>query len=459
MGYIQQSNTKKIYAYLTQTGKEKIITGDTMDFQIKYFSLHDDDINYKIASKISGTTYNIPKTGFIPDITGDEDICLPHISDATFLEKNQLIYNPFVPPQITIIPGCTDPTALNYNPLANQNDGSCIPKIFGCTDPTALNYNSQANVDDGSCTYQTPPLTATVSQACPSANYDEVILNVTNPQGGSGGPYKWKVIAIANGTPISSTDQFYQFYDDYLLLKDINSPFTFGTVWYFGATKTDIFYKVYLVDTQTNNEALLFTSTLICREPITAQENLRMSLDAEFQGATAGYIGGSNVVPGTTNIPTDPPFYATVDYFLYKDDYPNTPISTDSYTNAYFKLEKVGFDSTAAGYNPAWEYVDIVLATSSNPFFETPINSSVIFEFDNNTYGNVTAEPNNVKYKKRVPIKVKRLAKGTTKPTFSNLTDPLQQNGSIKLRLYTDYGNTQVVTADFTLSFAIKTWS
>lgn len=101
MGYIQQSNTKKIYAYLTQLGKEKIISGDTIDFQVQYFSLHDEDINYIIASKTNGTTYNIPKSGFIPDITGDSDICLPAISDATFLEKNKLvgIIEPPQPPQ------------------------------------------------------------------------------------------------------------------------------------------------------------------------------------------------------------------------------------------------------------------------------------------------------------------------------------------------------------------------
>ena len=91
MGYIQQSDVKKIYAYLTQTGKEKIISGDTIDFQVKYFSLHDEDINYIIASKTSGTTYNIPKSGFIPNITGDDNICLPNISDATFLDKNKLV--------------------------------------------------------------------------------------------------------------------------------------------------------------------------------------------------------------------------------------------------------------------------------------------------------------------------------------------------------------------------------
>ena len=53
----------------------------------------------------------------------------------------------------TTIYGCTDPTAFNYNPNANVNNGTCIAKVYGCTDPNAANYNASANVDDGSCTY------------------------------------------------------------------------------------------------------------------------------------------------------------------------------------------------------------------------------------------------------------------------------------------------------------------
>jgi hypothetical protein len=49
------------------------------------------------------------------------------------------------------IPGCTDPTAYNYNSAANTDDGSCVAVVNGCTDPTAYNYNSAANTDDGSC--------------------------------------------------------------------------------------------------------------------------------------------------------------------------------------------------------------------------------------------------------------------------------------------------------------------
>jgi len=51
------------------------------------------------------------------------------------------------------VPGCTDQTANNFNPLANQDDGSCTYTVSGCTDKTAENYNPLANQDDGSCTY------------------------------------------------------------------------------------------------------------------------------------------------------------------------------------------------------------------------------------------------------------------------------------------------------------------
>ena len=36
--------------------------------------------------------------------------------------------------------GCTDPCAANFDPLADDNDGSCL-YYDGCTDPSALNYD------------------------------------------------------------------------------------------------------------------------------------------------------------------------------------------------------------------------------------------------------------------------------------------------------------------------------
>ena len=47
--------------------------------------------------------------------------------------------------------GCTDTNSLNYDPLANTDDGTCVQIVYGCTNPLAFNYDSTANVDDGSC--------------------------------------------------------------------------------------------------------------------------------------------------------------------------------------------------------------------------------------------------------------------------------------------------------------------
>ena len=61
----------------------------------------------------------------------------------------------------SIIYGCINPFACNYDSNADVDDGSCILPD-GCTDPEALNYDLLALCDDGSCEY--------LFELCESAN-------------------------------------------------------------------------------------------------------------------------------------------------------------------------------------------------------------------------------------------------------------------------------------------------
>ncbi|MEN9743951.1 MAG: hypothetical protein RLZZ65_1756 [Bacteroidota bacterium] len=81
---------------------------------------------------------------------------------------------------VLLVPGCMNPAACNYNPLANVDNNSCLfpgnpcndnnPNtindsinpdcncvgeliVNGCTDPLSCNYNPLANVDDNSCIF------------------------------------------------------------------------------------------------------------------------------------------------------------------------------------------------------------------------------------------------------------------------------------------------------------------
>jgi uncharacterized delta-60 repeat protein len=85
---------------------------------------------------------------------------------------------------VTTIPGCMNPAACNYNPLATVDNGSCILPgspcddnnantindmidancnctgtaiIPGCMNPAACNYNPLANVEDNSCLFPGSP--------------------------------------------------------------------------------------------------------------------------------------------------------------------------------------------------------------------------------------------------------------------------------------------------------------
>jgi len=84
---------------------------------------------------------------------------------------------------VTEIPGCTDPTAFNYDPTATVDDGSCVPYTFGCTNPEAVNYNAEANQDDGSCIIE-GCMNPVATNYNPEANSDDgscIIEGCTDP--------------------------------------------------------------------------------------------------------------------------------------------------------------------------------------------------------------------------------------------------------------------------------------
>jgi hypothetical protein len=60
--------------------------------------------------------------------------------------------------------GCTNSEADNYDPNATEDDGSC--EFGGCIDTLANNYDSTANVDDGSCIYSEAVMSVDFMSGC-----------------------------------------------------------------------------------------------------------------------------------------------------------------------------------------------------------------------------------------------------------------------------------------------------
>ena len=100
--------------------------GDDIDIECSYF---EDQDNYGGAYDCNGECFGVAVLNECGCVGGDtgisEDICY----------------------------GCTDSGALNYDPEATFDDGSCEYSIYGCTDSEAVNYCEDCTDDDGSCVY------------------------------------------------------------------------------------------------------------------------------------------------------------------------------------------------------------------------------------------------------------------------------------------------------------------
>ena len=95
---------------------------------------------------MAGTEYGgVDGTVLVQTLCGDTILAvLP--GNANF--GNDTITSPYTVQPCTpnAILGCTTPGFTEYNPQANQDDGSCLtPVVLGCIDPTSPDYDATAN--------------------------------------------------------------------------------------------------------------------------------------------------------------------------------------------------------------------------------------------------------------------------------------------------------------------------
>ena len=132
-----------------------------------------------LQSLINCIDFYLPKRDIQKDniLSKEQQITIDKVSQILKTVTSNSIYTSTVPDKVNNrVRGCTDPKALNYNSLAQQNDGSCRykkiippidivveeeevfleeePEIKGCTDSSALNYNPNATSDNGTCKYE-----------------------------------------------------------------------------------------------------------------------------------------------------------------------------------------------------------------------------------------------------------------------------------------------------------------
>jgi hypothetical protein len=149
MGYVPSSTTQNLYAYLTQKGRENLLFENADAFQIKYFSLHDNDVDYTVASEMINSQYNKLPKGFVPDITGDDDDCIRSIAQAYIVDANSII-NPgvngveFVRP---VYVGFTETknTPFSPNPELNNFTGSITLELTPPSNGTEITDEELVN--------------------------------------------------------------------------------------------------------------------------------------------------------------------------------------------------------------------------------------------------------------------------------------------------------------------------
>ncbi len=115
------------------------------------FYLDNDQDGYFLSTLSACTSPGLPYTNTGIALGDCNDLAANINAGAIEICGNAIDENCDGQDLVCVVPGCTNPIASNYNPLANQENGSCI--ILGCTDPNADNYNPNANTSNNNCIY------------------------------------------------------------------------------------------------------------------------------------------------------------------------------------------------------------------------------------------------------------------------------------------------------------------
>jgi len=421
MGFVTSSSTVQLFAYLTQYARDRILNGNTSEFQAKYFSLHDEDVNYKITSNLDGTTNKPLTSGFMPDITGDPDICIKSmvsgvlnknmlvssISSPTYaISPNKILVNENETVTFTITTqNVSDNTTLYLANVGTTNDNDFTQNINNGTvtinSNTAnftLNIKNDALPDSDEtiiiqlkdqsgnvlATADTvivkdiaiTPITAEYITNCLNDNSGNINIRILGPNGGSGGPYTWKAL------PVDSVgNQVNLFNPTYYQYRQSTENFDYPTVF----NGNNVYYKIYVKDSA-GNENIIHTTTTVC--PTTP---VSLILKVDPPTVSFGAVGSSN-----SNVIFQTPSQNF--NFIVTLTKSNGGVISQAERNVSFKIKKdLNFDN----------YVDIT--TSAGATFPT------------NTFNFTSGIPNasNTEIRLTISLKVDRNSFGLTKPSSS----------------------------------------
>lgn len=180
-------------------GMATTYTGSTGDFG--NYNVDSLDLEYKLTTSGTWTTlvYSVTFPYTVTGLTPSTNYDFRFVVNCTYTGSSPWSgtipgYSGGWPSQITtnslvIISGCTDPLALNYDPNANNDDGTC--DYYGCLDPLATNYDPNATLYEPCCynnTCPTPCCTYPAVYGCMDVNFLESSPGYSiDSQTGSGG--------------------------------------------------------------------------------------------------------------------------------------------------------------------------------------------------------------------------------------------------------------------------------